>query len=103
MRSQANTNSKEVEAHDARAILVDRVGELRAKSYEELRQTYLNRPVGTTVQGPSGRTYEVEVEAWWDDPRKKQGLRVCATVITGRVWGIVPRMLTEDFIVAPHG
>lgn len=44
--------------------------ELRAKPYQELVATYLNKPEAFEVTGRSGTIHQLEIEAFWDDPRE---------------------------------
>lgn len=45
-----------------------RAGELRLLPYEVLKRRWLDQPDCEEVTGDSGRAYQVEVEAFWDDP-----------------------------------
>lgn len=57
-------------------------------------------PVCVEVTGPSGVVYQVEVEAFWDD-RKRRDLRVLASIDDGGWRAFSP--LCDDFIIATDG
>jgi hypothetical protein len=88
---------------EAGAILADIVGALRALSYDELVVRHLAQVDAYEVTGASGAKYQVEVEAFWDDPRRRgRDLRVIAAIDDGRGWrSLAP--LTDSFIVSPGG
>jgi len=88
---------------EAGAILADIVGALRALSYDELVVRHLAQVDAYEVTGASGAKYQVEVEAFWDDPRRRgRDLRVTAAIDDGRGWrSLAP--LTDSFIVSPGG
>jgi hypothetical protein len=50
--------------------------------------------------GPSGTTYQIEVEAFWDD-EEGGNLRVCVAIDGGEVSAYRP--ISSDFIIAPDG
>ncbi len=53
-----------------------------------------------TVTAPSGKVYQVEIQAVWS--RKKDGeLMVCGAIDDGGLRAFVP--LTMDFIIRPDG
>lgn len=83
---------------EARQLLAAKIAELRRHSYSDLLR--FMEPEGLEVAGPSGATYQLEVEAFWDDKRSKH-LRVLASIDDGRWSAFHP--LTDDFIIAPDG
>jgi hypothetical protein len=83
---------------EAKEIMARRLQDLRALSYESLLE--LQSPVTETVEAPSGRSYQLEVQAFWDD-RRKQTLRVMVSIDDGSLRSFAP--LSNDFIVAPDG
>jgi hypothetical protein len=88
---------------EAGAILAQVVAGLRALAYDELVARHLAQVEAYEVTGASGAEYQVEVEAFWDDPRKPHGdLRVMAAIDDGRGWRSLSP-LTDSFIVAPGG
>ena len=85
---------------EARELALARVAELRQLDWSELRDRYLRRPETLEVSGPSGTTYQVETEAFWDGGREGD-LRVIVTVDDGGWRAFVP--LGESFILAQDG
>src|ERR1700757_2296831 len=78
------------------------VHHLRKRSYSELR-TWIGDAQCKEVTGPDGKPYQVEVTAFWDDPRTKEGnIRVIASIGDGTFLAALHPM-TRDFIVAPDG
>jgi hypothetical protein len=73
---------------------------LRQKTYAQLRAEFAKTEVREIASG--GRTYQVEVEAFWDEPGRKGGnLRVSASV-TDTAWsGFIA--VDESFIITPDG
>jgi hypothetical protein len=86
-------------AAEARKIMDTQIQRLRTLPYAEL-VNYLE-PVALEVQAPSGRTFQIEIEALWDD-RKRQHLRVLVCMDDGTGMRFKP-FLSEDFIVAADG
>ena len=68
-------------------------------SYQEL-QRLLREQDRLDVCGPSGVSYQLEVEAVWDD-RPGGNLRVFGHIDDRGLRAVAP--LTEDFIMAPDG
>jgi hypothetical protein len=90
----------EADGDEARAILAEELGRLRAGTHRELVERLLGRPETIEVTGPSGVTYQVELQAF-SDAGTPGNLRVLAAIDDGGFRAFVP--LTEDFIVAPDG
>lgn len=86
---------------EAQAILSAEIARLKTMSYPEL-QTMISAPWVFERIGESGTVYQIEVEAFWDQPGQAGGdLRVLASIDDGRILtSIVP--LCEDFIVSPQ-
>jgi len=86
---------------EARAVLKAELERLRAKSYGEL--VGLIGVQGTMeVKGPSGITYQVEVQAFWDDPKKpNQVLRILGNIDDGGIRVYFP--MSDSFLMAPDG
>jgi hypothetical protein len=83
---------------EARQLLAAKIAELRRHSYSDLLR--FMEPEGLEVAGPSGATYQLEVEAFWDD-EPQRNLRVLASIDDGGWRAFIP--LTDDFIIAPDG
>jgi hypothetical protein len=85
----------------ARRVLDDEIGLLQAQSYGELRDQLLRSVVTKEVLGPDGATYQIEIQAYWDD-RPDGDLNVMVSVDDGRGWRVfVP--LTDGFVISPPG
>jgi hypothetical protein len=85
------------EALQVAGAVLDR---LRRRPYDRLVAELLREPQTEEITGPSGAAYQVEVEAIWDD-RKKRHLRVMVAIDDGGWRAFAP--LSTDFIVAPDG
>ena len=84
---------------EATAVLQSHLAPYRRESYTAL-QRLLGAPETADVHGPSGTSYQIEVQAAWDD-RPGGTLRVVGG-IDDRGWrGFAPMM--ESFVVAPGG
>lgn len=88
-----------MDTQEAQTLLVDALAPYRGRSYVEL-QTLLTSQDVLELVGPSGKRYQLEVEAVWDDG-EGGALRVLAHIDDGGVRALAP--LTADFIVAPNG
>jgi hypothetical protein len=88
-----------VDKNEAREILAGVISELRTRSREDLR-ALLGSPYTQEIAGPSGTTYQIEVQAFWDD-KSELNLRVLGSIDDGGFSAFKP--LTDDFIVAPDG
>ena len=86
---------------EARGLLDLEEVKLRQLSYDELRG--LETPIVKELVAESGNTYEIEIETFWDDQRKKT-LRVMLHVEPWWGWGwLIPKKLSTSFIMAPDG
>ncbi len=88
-----------MDSQEARTIVAKELRRYRARSYQEL-QRLLKEHDHLEVRGPSGVSYQLEVEAVWDD-RPGRNLRVFGHIDDGGLRAVAP--LTEDFIMAPDG
>jgi hypothetical protein len=92
-----------VDEVEARSILQQTIQRLRSLSYAELVDQYLGEVDAFEITADSGVEYQIEVEAFWDDPRKpNQALRVIAAIDDGRGWRSLSP-LTDSFILTPDG
>ena len=71
----------------------------RQRSHSELA-SLIGSQACIELVGPSGATYQVEVEALWD-ARPGGNIRVLGAIDDGGFRAFVP--LTSDFILAPDG
>ena len=86
---------------EARAVAEEYAAGLRTRSYAELVATLLDRQEVREVTVPSGVTYQLEAQAFWDG-RKGGDLRVTVAVDDGG-WRAVAPLSEGGFIVAPDG
>ncbi len=85
---------------EAAQVAEARLNELRRIPHAQLVEEWLKQPRSESATAPSGRTYQLEIEAVWDDRREKH-LRVWVLVDDGGWRASLP--LSRDFIVAPDG
>jgi hypothetical protein len=83
----------------ARAIIEDRLKELRKFSYGELVKLADRIPCDR-VNGPDGEEYQVETEARWD---RKTGGNIRVIVAVDGPGASAFRPLTETFIMSADG
>ena len=84
---------------EAKAILEDELRRYRARSYSELVEL-LDEEYRAEMRGPSGATYQVEVQLFWDDQPNGE-LRVMGSIDDGGWRAFIP--LTDGFVLAPNG
>jgi len=87
---------------EAQNILDKELSHFRDKSYEEL-QNLMGSPKVIERTGASGVPYIIEIEVFWDNPKKTGGdLRVIGSIDDGKLRSSV-RPLSSDFIMDPDG
>lgn len=85
-----------MDRNEAKAILAQELAAYRNRSYGEL--LYLLETQDTReVKGASGKIYQIEIQAVWDD-KKGGNLRVMGAIDDGGIRAFVP--LTDDFIIS---
>jgi hypothetical protein len=87
-----------VDKQEADHLLDQIMGDLRAQPYERLLR--YQEPDAFDVVGHSGTSYQVEIQALWDD-KNNRTLRVMGSIDDGGWCALHP--LTRDFIIAPDG
>ena len=87
-----------IDRREARRVLTRRVEELRQLSREALCATWLDEPDCEQVRSPSGKEYQIEIEAIWDN-EPEGNLRVFASIDDGGWSALMP--MTDGFIKAP--
>ncbi|HXV58543.1 MAG TPA: hypothetical protein VD704_11800 [Gaiellaceae bacterium] len=87
-----------MDADEARTVLAAELAKLRPLSHAALVERLLGNEETSEVRGPSGASYQVELQAFWDD-RPGGTLRVVGAVDDGGVRAFAP--LTDDFLVPP--
>ena len=87
---------------EAQNILDKELSHFRDMRYEEL-QNLMGFPKVTERKGPSGVSYTIEIEVFWDNPKKVGGdLRVIGSIDDGNFFSSL-RPLSSDFIIGPDG
>ena len=84
---------------EADRIIEKHVRLLRSRTYDDLRGL-LGASQNQEVVGPSGVSYQLETQAFWDD-QPNGNLRVLVSVDDGGLRAFVP--LTADFILSSAG
>jgi hypothetical protein len=75
------------------------ISRLSQKSYNELSQ-YIDKPTSESVTAPDGKTYNIEIEAFWDD-KPGGNLRIVISIDDGGWRTFAP--LTTDFLIGADG
>ena len=88
---------------EAGSILGRTVETLRRQEYADLVRRYIDDHDNMEITGQSGVTYQVEVQAFWDDPRARGGnLCVLVSIDDGSfLRATSPK--SSSFIMAPDG
>lgn len=87
---------------EAVEVAETRLAELRQHGYARLVHERLDQPASEYATAPSGRRYQLEIEAVWDDPAHPgRNLRVWVLVDEGG--SSETRPLQCDFVVTPDG
>jgi hypothetical protein len=89
-----------VDKVEARRIVAEALAALRKLSPSELATRYLDNPGTGQVVAPSGITYQIETQVFWDD-REHRNLRVMVSADDGGWRSFAPS--SDDFIVGPDG
>ena len=82
----------------ARQIIQAELEPYRAKPYTELVQMINAEPVTVEVVGSSGKGYQIEILAFWDD-KPHGNIRVSGAIDDGGWRAFIP--LTDGFIKSP--
>jgi hypothetical protein len=85
---------------EALMLLEEELKRLREASYLELGRLVASGVFTCERTGASGRAYQIEIQAVWDD-RPGANVMVIGSVDDGGWRATVP--LTRDFIMAPDG
>lgn len=86
---------------EARRVLTAEMEKYRAKAYEQLT-ALIDNDQNYEVTGPSGVAYQLDMQAFWDDPRKPGGnLRVMGAIDDKGVSAYAP--MCDSFAIAPDG
>jgi hypothetical protein len=91
-----------VNKREAREIQAARIEELRRLSYQELVERLVDTgPLIEEIVGPSGTTYQLEIQGLWEDKRSST-LRVLVSIDDGGWRSFMP-LGGADFIMRPDG
>jgi hypothetical protein len=86
---------------EARTVLAAHLGSFRRRSYADLVALIGDVRVAE-ISGPSGATYQIEVEVRWDSPSDQTNIRVLGGIDDGRFLSALTP-LNDSFIVSPGG
>ena len=89
----------DVSDSELQSLVRQTVDSLRATPYGDLCR-YL-KAYHLRLAGATGASYDVEVQAVWDDPRRRGG--DLPVMVSGWESGQQGLGTTEDFIIAPDG
>jgi hypothetical protein len=84
---------------EAAGLLQEYLERYRARTYAELT-TLVGNQETFQARGESGVSYQIEIQALWDDTSRRT-IRVLGAIDDGGLRALVP--LCRDFIVAPDG
>jgi hypothetical protein len=89
-----------VSDEEAKGVLTAEFLRLRASDYRDLVERLAGRQERSEVVGPSGKTYHVELEGFWDNDAHDD-LRVIASIDDGGLRSFLP--FTDSFTISPTG
>jgi hypothetical protein len=90
-----------MDAEEARAVLAERLGRYRSRSYAEVAAWVREHRTDTSeAVAPSGKRYQIAVQFFWDD-KPSGDVRVSGSIDDGGIRAFVP--LTDSFILSPEG
>jgi hypothetical protein len=87
-----------MDKEEAKYIIQAELESYRAKPYMELAQMIDAEPVTGEVISPSGKRYQIEIQAFWDD-KPNGNIRVSGAIDDGGWRAFIP--LTDSFIKRP--
>ena len=85
---------------EMKAVLTAESAKLRTAGYSELADRLADRKERIRVIAPSGDSYHVEFEGFWDDDEQVD-LRVVASIDDGGLRAFLP--FTDAFTITPAG
>ena len=89
-----------MDKHEAELVLRAEARKLRAVPYPKLVERFADKQEAVDVLAPSGTTYRLEAQGFWDD-RGEGGLRVVVSIDDGGFQVLAP--LTDSFTIAANG
>ena len=91
-----------MDKQEAQEILNIEIIKHRSIEYVDLA-TLIDTPLNYEVQATSGIMYQIEIQAFWDNPRDPNGdIRVIASIDDGR-YPHAFKPLSSDFIIGSDG
>jgi hypothetical protein len=90
-----------MDKEEARQMLDAIIETYREKKHQDLIQL-MRAPLTYEITGSSGVEYQVEIQAFWDSPRKEgDNIRVLVSIDDGRFpYAFMPMII--DFIMTPE-
>jgi hypothetical protein len=85
---------------EAKLILARELARYRGQPFEELL-SLLQEVETHELSGPSGASYQLEFQAFWDEVRNRKLLRVTGAIDDGGLGAFAP--VTDSFLVSPDG
>ena len=93
---------RKVHIQEAAELLRKRIAEIRSRPFSELL-TLINTADVIEVRGGTGKEYQIEVNAWWDDKAKTR-LRVSGSIDDGGFRARINwKPLLNGFLAYPDG
>jgi hypothetical protein len=87
-----------MDKEEATLIIQEELKALRIMPHAELAQMVNAEPVTGERIGPSGKHYQIEIQAFWDD-KPNGNIRVMGSIDDGGLRTFLP--LSDDFIKSP--
>ncbi|MDH3475067.1 MAG: hypothetical protein OEM59_15405 [Rhodospirillales bacterium] len=85
---------------EAKTVLAEVIARYRDRDYGALARL-LGNPEIFEAPGPSGKLYQIEAEALWDD-KAEDNLRLIVSIDDGGLLSSFSPM-SDDFVMAPDG
>jgi hypothetical protein len=86
---------------EAERVLEQHLARYRSQSYEALCKL-IGKVETAEVVGASGTNYQIEVEAFWDDPKRpNEVLRISGAIDSGGLRAFFP--MARTFLINPDG
>ena len=86
---------------EAQSVLDQQLASFTRRSYADLIAT-IDHPRATQAKGPSGTTYNIEFNVFYDDSHRKQDLRIMGSIDDGSGRSFV-LPLTKTEMMKPTG
>jgi hypothetical protein len=86
---------------EARVVLTAEMEKYRVKGYDALI-ALVGNDQNYELTGPSGTVYQLDIQAFWDDPRKpSHNLRIVGAIDDRGLSSYAP--MCDSFAIAPDG